>query len=299
MPSTKNIVIIVPAFNEEIPIGSIVILSKMFSEKVIVIDDSSNDGTGDIAEKAGATVIRHISNTGKGGALKTGFEAAIKEGADIIVTIDADGQHDPREIPSLIAPVISDEADLVIGSRYLLGNRKDTPVYRRIGQTVLDHATKADTGLALTDTQSGFRAFSAKYASIFQFKQSGFAIESEMLSDAADAGLRIKEVEIGVRYDVNGSTEHPVTHGFHVFIKILQDMELNRPLLYFTFPGIILTVIGLGMGLYFLDNFYHGRGLFFGPTLLMILLTLIGAFLTLTGIILDSMKKMFMKYGSK
>lgn len=296
MPAPKKIVIIMPAFNEEISIASMVILSKNHADEVIVIDDASDDRTGQLAEVAGARVIRHQHNTGKGGALKTGFGAALKEGADIIVTIDADGQHNPAEIPSLIAPIFAGEADLVIGSRYLSGNKKDTPAYRRIGQTVLDRATQADTGLILTDTQSGFRAFSAKYASIFRFKQSSFAIESEMLSEAAEAGLRIKEVEIDVRYDVDGSTEHPVTHGIHVFVKILQDMELNRPMWYFTFPGIIMAAIGLGMGLYFLDNFYHGRGLYFGPTLLMILLTMIGAFLTLTGIILDSMKKMFMKF---
>jgi len=113
-----------------------------------------------------------------------------------------------------------------------------------------------------------------------------------MLADAANAGLRIKEVEIGVRYDVDGSSENPITHGTGVLIKILQDMELNRPLYYFTIPGIVVSAIGISMGLNFLRDFYHGSSLQFGPTLLMILLTLVGSFMAFTGIILHSISKM-------
>lgn len=271
-------------------IGSVVLRTKCYADRVIVVDDGSSDRTAEVAELAGAEVVRHLKNMGKGVALRTGFESL--NGADVIVTIDTDGQHDPSDIPRLVEPILKGEADIVNGSRYINGNKKDTPLYRRLGQVVLDNVTNLDSGLNLTDTQSGFRAFAARTKDIFRFRQSGLAIESEMLADAAEAGMRIKEVEIGVRYDVDGSSENPIAHGVRVLVKVLQDMEYKRPLYYFTVPGIIASAIGIGMGLSFLRDFYHGGSLYMGPTLLMILLTLVGSFMALTGIILHSISRM-------
>jgi glycosyltransferase involved in cell wall biosynthesis len=254
------------------------------------VDDGSSDRTAEVAELAGAEVIRHPKNKGKGAALKTGFGSLNGDG--VIITIDTDGQHDPADIPNLVAPILSGDADMVNGSRYINGDKKDTPLYRRVGQVVLDKATNLDSGLNVTDTQSGFRAFAANAKNVFRFHQNGLAIESEMLADAAKAGLRIREVEIGVRYDVDGSSEHPVAHGIRVLVKVLRDMELNRPLYYFTVPGIVFSAVGIGMGLEFLRSFYHGGTLQFGPTLLMILLTLVGSFMALTGIFLHSISKL-------
>jgi glycosyltransferase involved in cell wall biosynthesis len=117
--------------------------------------------------------------------------------------MDADGQHDPEDIPRLIQPILNGEADMVNGSRYINGKDRNTPFYRRIGQKVLDKVTNLNSGLQVTDTQSGFRAFARNALPIFKFRSNGLAIESEMLVDAANAGLRVKEVEIGVRYDVD------------------------------------------------------------------------------------------------
>lgn len=286
----SGITAILPAYNEEVSIGSMVLRTKRYVNRIIVVDDGSSDRTADVAELAGAEVIRHPLNKGKGAALKTGFESL--NGAEVIVTMDTDGQHDPADIPKLVAPILNGEADIVNGSRYINGDKKDTPLYRRIGQVVLDKATNLGSGLNITDTQSGFRAFSADTKSIFRFKQTGLAIESEMLADAANANLRIKEIEIGVRYDVDGSSEHPLAHGIRVLAKVLHDMELNSPLYYFTMPGVASTAVGIGLGLSFLRDFYHGGSLYFGPTLLMILLTLVGSFMALTGIILHSISKM-------
>ena len=197
-----------------------------------------------------------FENLGKGAALKTGFESL--NGDAVIVTIDTDGQHDPADIPRLVAPILRGEADMVNGSRYLNGNKKDTPLYRRVGQKVLDMATNMDSGLSVTDSQSGFRAFSGQSKDVFRFGQKGLAIESEMLADAAAAGLRIKEVEIGVRYDVGGSSEHPVAHGVRVLVKVLHDMELRRPLYYFTVPGLLMAGAGIFMGLDFLADLRPG-----------------------------------------
>lgn len=289
----SGIAAILPAYNEEVSIGSVVLRTRKYAERVIVIDDGSSDHTAEVAEMAGAEVIRHPKNRGKGAALKTGFEAL--NGERVVITIDTDGQHDPADIPKLVEPILRGEADMVNGSRYLSGNKKDTPFYRRVGQRVLDAATNLDSGLSVTDSQSGFRAFASGTRDVFRFHQDGLAIESEMLADAANAGLKIREVEIGVRYDVNGSTENPVSHGVKILVKVLHDMELNRPLYYFTAPGIIFSVAGLWMGLSFLQEFYLGASLQFGPTLLMILLTILGCFMALTGIILHSISRLLIE----
>lgn len=115
------------------------------------------------------------------------------------------------------------------------------------------------------------------------------AIESEMLADAGKFGIRVAEVEIGVRYDVDCSTISPIKHGLGVLITILKDIEFNRPLFYFTFPGMIFGIYGLYMGARFLQGFTIGRGLQLGPTMLMILLIIVGTSLALTGILLHSM----------
>ncbi len=292
-----GITAILPAYNEEISIGSVVLRTKKYVDRVIVVDDGSKDHTAEVAQMAGAEVIRHPQNRGKGAALKTGFESL--NGAGVIVTMDTDGQHDPADIPKLVEPILNGEADMVNGSRYLSGNKKDTPLYRRVGQKVLDTATKLDSGLNVTDSQSGFRAFNPDIKDVFRFAANGLAIESEMLADAAAAGLRVKEVEIGVRYDVNGSTEHPVAHGVRVLVKVLHDMELRRPLFYFTAPGMLMAGAGILMGLEFLRIFAHGGSLQYGPTLLMVMLTLVGSFMALTGIILHTISRIMYETKSE
>ena len=201
MPS---ITAILPAYNEEVAIGSVVLRARQHADRVLVVDDGSQDRTAEVAELAGAEVIRHAENMGKGAALRTGFAAA--DGADVIVTIDTDGQHsltevssscapdgaqlDPADIPKLVAPILAGEAEMVNGSRYLNGNKRDTTLYRRLGQRVLDFATNLDSGLSVTDSQSGFRAFAGGVRDVFSFRQDGLAIESEMLADAAQADAR-------------------------------------------------------------------------------------------------------------
>jgi len=286
-----TITAILPAFNEEVSIGSMVLHAKQHADHVLVIDDGSKDRTSEMAKLAGAEVIRHPKNMGKGVALRTGFEHAGKNGCKVIITMDCDGQHDLDDIQKLVLPILNGEADIVNGSRYMNGTGKNTPFYRRIGQNILDSATNFNCGLHVTDTQSGFRAFARHTLPAFSFKSNGLAIESEMLMDAANAGLWIKEVSIGVRYDVDCSSENPIKHGLKVLANVIHDMELNRPLYYFTLPGAILGIIGLAMGLTFLQSFYNGGSLLFGPTLIMILLTLIGTFMVFTGIILHTMSK--------
>ena len=285
----QNVTVILPAYNEEVSIGSVVLLTRYYADSVIVVDDGSSDRTAKIARKAGAEVIVHEVNKGKGAALKTGFAAADDLGAEIIVTMDSDGQHNPAEIPKLVDPIIKGEADMVNGSRYLNGLNESTPSYRRVGQTILDGVTKLNSGIQITDSKSGFRAFSASTKDIFRFKAKGMAIESEMLADAGKSGLRIAEVEIGVRYDVDCSTVNPIKHGFRVLFMILKDIEFNKPLYYLTVPGLVLGISDLVMGTYFIQDFTVGKSLYFEPTMLMILFFIIvGSFTALTGILLHS-----------
>ena len=292
----KGVIAILPAFNEEISIGSMILHAREHAEMVLVVDDGSSDRTAELARFAGAEVICHPKNMGKGAALRTGFALAGQNGAKVIVTMGTDGQHDPEEISKLVAPILQGEADMVNGSRYMNGKDRNTPFYRRIGQNLLDKATNLNCGLHITDTQSGFRAFSKDSIGVFGFKSNGLAIESEMLEDAANAGLKIKEVEIGVRYDVDCSSENPVSHGIKVLVKVLEDIELSKPLLYFIAPGMMCSVVGLAMGMLFLQDFYQGRGLRLGSTILMIILTLVGVFMAFTGIILHSMARLFNKH---
>ncbi|KZX15953.1 undecaprenyl-phosphate mannosyltransferase [Methanobrevibacter cuticularis] len=237
-----KILAIIPAYNEEVAIGDVISKTKKYVDRVVVVDDGSSDKTVEIAKLAGAEVIVHKNNMGKGEALKSGFEAVNDE--DIVVTIDGDGQNNPDEIPKLIEPIINKKADLVNGSRYIEGYEFDTPFYRRVGQKVLDIATNVSTGLNITDSQNGFRAFSKIAIPCFKFRNSGFAIESEMLADASEAGLTIFEVPITVRYDLDGSTQNPVTHGVMVLWRVFQDMRFRRPILYFTLViGILLVIL--------------------------------------------------------
>lgn len=295
-----TITALLPAYNEELSIGSMVICCKKYVDRVLVIDDGSFDNTVEIAQLAGAEVIVLGANKGKGAALKAGFKSAID--SDIIVTLDSDGQHNPGDIPKIVAPIINGEADIVNGSRYINGNGKNTPSYRRVGQKVLDKATNLNSNLNITDSQSGFRAFARHTFPVFRFKSTDFSIESEMLVDAAYAGLRIREVEIGVKYDLDGSTKNPITHGLGVLMRILNDIEYRRPLFYFTIPGAIFCIIGITLGLMFFGDYIAKSSNYAGfaplaahsllPTMMAIILTLAGGFLALVGIILHSISRM-------
>lgn len=284
-------VAIIPAYNEEVALGSVVLRTLQYVDRVIVVDDGSSDKTSQVAKLAGAEVINHPNNLGKGQGLRSGFQAIDSE--DVIVVIDGDGQNNPDEIPNLMAPIIKENIDFVNGSRYIEINAKDdTPGYRRVGQKVLDKATNISSGLSITDSQSGFRAFSKKAIPYFKMKDSGFAIESEMLSDASENGLKIAEVPISVRYDVDGSTKNPISHGVKVLLKIIKDMELRRPLIYFTLPGVVIFSIGFISGLWFLNDYITGTSINFGPTVIAIMLVIVGLFLMLNGMLLDSIRKL-------
>jgi glycosyltransferase involved in cell wall biosynthesis len=281
-----------PAYNEAHAIAEVIKGCKKYVDKVVVVDDGSTDNTVDIAESLGAYVIRHETNKGYGAALKNCFDTARHLGADAMVIIDSDGQHDPSEIPKLLEP-LKDGFDLVIGSRFVNGNGKNVPIYRKFGMKVLDIATYIAGGFNVTDSQSGYRAYGRKAIENINLNGTDMSAGSEILIQAKDHKLKFTEVEIHCRYDLeNCSSEHPFIHGPKVLFRIMKDMEYRRPLYYFTIPGMVMASIGFLMGLKFLQDYYLGGYLRFGPTLLMAMLTIIGTFMVFTGIILHAISRM-------
>ena len=250
-----RVLVVIPCYNEEVSIGSVVLRALTYTDQVVVVDDGSADRTAEVARLAGAEVVRHGVNRGKGAGVRTAFEYARKHDADVLVLIDGDGQHDPEEIPQLIAPILNGEADMVNGSRFLVKHRHHVPAYRRIGQDVLTLATNAGSGHRLTDSQNGFRAFARKTFGCFTFGENGMGIESEMLMDAAKARLRIKEVPIDVRYDVAGSTFNPIVHGFSVLGSVFKAIVRRRQTLAFALPGSLLLVGGIAAFYVLLSGF--------------------------------------------
>jgi hypothetical protein len=209
-----------------------------------------------------------------------------------MVIIDSDGQHDPAEIPKLLKP-LEKGVDVVLGSRFIDGTSEGIPSYRKVGMKVLDLATNTVGGINVTDSQCGFRAYGKKAIQNIKINSDSMSAGSEILMEIADNNLQFEEVQVNCSYDVEDpSTQNPVSHGVGVLIAILKDMEFRRPLYYFTLPGAIMAGFGLFMGLRFLQQFYHGEPLSFGPTLLMMLLTILGMFMAFTGIILHAIARM-------
>lgn len=242
---SPRVIVVIPCFNEEVSIGSVILRSAAYADQVVVVDDGSSDKTADIARMAGARIISHGINKGKGAGIRSAFEYAKKAGAGVLVLLDGDGQHNPDEIPLLVEPILKGEVDMVNGSRFLEKSNKGIPRYRRIGQEVLTTATNIGSGQKITDSQSGFRAFSPKTYDLFSFHEIGMGIESQMLMEAGDAHLAVKEVPISVRYDVDGSTYNPVAHGFRVLGSVMEGIVKRRQALVYGIPGLLLLSIGI------------------------------------------------------
>jgi glycosyltransferase involved in cell wall biosynthesis len=265
----------IPAYNEEVAIGSIVLRSLKHADKAVVIDDCSLDSTGEVAKLAGATVLAHQDKGGKGTGIKDIFCYAKSVGADVLVLLDGDGQHNPDEIPDVIEPILRGEADMVIGSRFLKKSSK-VPIYRRVGQEMLTIATNVTADTRITDSQSGFRAFSRKTFDCFTFHNQGMGIESEMLIEAANAGINIAEVNVNVRYDVDGSTYNPIVHGFSVMNYVIKLATRKKPILFFGLPGLLLLVVGLVSIFVALDTFNATRNVAVGYVMLFLLCIMAG-----------------------
>jgi|TARA_B110000438_G_scaffold64867_1_gene65479 glycosyltransferase involved in cell wall biosynthesis len=278
----------IPAFNEEKPIVDVIKKSLNYADQVIVCDDGSLDLTAEQAKIAGAIVIKHKKNMGKGHAMKSLFKYARDVGADVIVTIDGDGQFLAEQIPSLFQPILENSYDVVIGNRF--SDDEEMPSYRKIGNKMLDRITKLAADLPFSDTQSGFRSYSKKAIQSIDFSTSGFGVDSEILIDAVDKGLRITETKVTVLYDtgLKTSTKDPISHSMSVIASLLESIAIHHPLKYLGIPGIILLLIGLGFTTYSISNF-NETGNFSLPPILTAMSSLItGLILLLMSVVLYS-----------
>ncbi|MBI4133773.1 glycosyltransferase family 2 protein [Candidatus Uhrbacteria bacterium] len=214
---------VIPAYNEEKTIGGVVKATLPFVSRVIVVDDGSTDETGPRARDAGALVLRHLINRGLGATLGTGIAAALGAQADLIVTLDADGQHDATEIPTLVFPIERGFADVVLGSRMLKGT--GMPVVRRVANHLGNFITLAFFGLFVTDSQSGFRAFSARAAQKIEIRSNRMEVSSEIIAEIRRKGLRVAEVPIRSIY-----TAYSLSKGqsFWVGVKTACRLILRR-----------------------------------------------------------------------
>ena len=238
-----KILVCVPAFNEAENIENIIIKSKKYADEVIVYDDGSTDNTSELASAAGASVIKSPKNTGYGSAIRALFQAARERNADIMVTLDSDGQHNPDQIPDVIEP-IKQGFDIVLGSRYLGNNQGKVPRIRSFGIKTITKLAQSASYKGITDSQSGFRAYSRNALSKINLFEDGMAVSTEILLRASEKKLSSAEVPITVRYDLKDtSTHNPITHGIGVLYSVFQFVSLRHPLAFYGLPGIVLLII--------------------------------------------------------
>jgi glycosyltransferase involved in cell wall biosynthesis len=256
-----KIVACIPAYNEEKTIARVVVETQKYVDRVIVCDDGSTDLTGEIAGRLGAEVIRHERRMGKGAALTDLFNAAKKYNPHIIVTLDADGQHDPNDIPKLLEPLERGDADLVIGSRHIGGVKIDAPLYRRLGLKIINILSRGAIRSSIRDTQSGFRAFTIKALREINTESRGFGVESEQIALALKSRLRIREVPVTIKYRglPKTSKKHFLLHGGEIVATIVRLVVEERPLLYLGIPGVVLMLIAVMLGAHLLLLFNTTR----------------------------------------
>jgi len=239
-----KITIGIPAYNEEKNIAKIIIKLKKITDSIIVCDDGSSDMTSEIAKNLGVIVISHKKNMGYGAAIRTIFEKSAEIGSDILVTFDADGQHRIEDVSRVLHPLENSEADIVIGSRFL-GKQSNVPNYRKLGIKVITQVTNSSIKTKLTDSQSGFRAYSKQVLSKISLSEIGMGISTEILIKASSGGLRITEVPITILYSGDTSTHNPVSHGTSVLFSTIKFTSIEHPLKFYGIPSVIFLTIGM------------------------------------------------------
>lgn len=220
----KRVVVVIPAYNEERTIvGVIRGLKQHGFTTLIVVDDGSSDRTGELASCEGVIRLRHLLNRGLGGALGTGISAALRLGAEVIVTFDADGQHDPNDIVRLLEPIEAGEAEVVIGSRML--DPRGMPYRRRLANWIANMITYLLFGGWTSDSQSGLRAFSSRAAASMQIMTNGMEVSSEIIAETVRNGLKRKEVPVKAIY-----TDYSLSKGqsFKMGLQTLMKLILSK-----------------------------------------------------------------------
>jgi len=284
-----KIIVGIPAFNEEKNIAVLIIQLKKIADKIIVCNDGSTDLTSEIAEELGATMINHKKNLGYGAAIRSIFLKSKDLDGDILVTFDADGQHRIEDINKVINPIINGESDLVIGSRFLDESAKEVPRYRKAGIKLITKITNATIKKQLTDSQSGFRAYSKKVLNELNPSELGMGISTEILIKASTKNFRISEVPIKIVYDGDTSTHNPISHGSSVLLSTIKFTSIEHPLKFYGIPSMIFFAIGLLFTSLSIEYYADIGRLNTNLTLIGAGSILIAVVLLLTGILLYSL----------
>jgi UDP-N-acetylglucosamine---dolichyl-phosphate N-acetylglucosaminyltransferase len=222
--TAKRVMVVIPAYNEEQTIVDVIRgLKQRGFTRLIVVDDGSSDRTSELAFREGGIRIRHILNRGLGGALGTGISAALRLGAEVIVTFDADGQHDPSDIRRLLEPIEAGEAEVVIGSRML--DPRGMPYRRRLANWIANVVTYLLFGGWTTDSQYGLRALSSGAATRMQIITTGMEVSSEIIAETVRNRLKWKEVPVQAIY-----TDYSLSKGqsFSVGLQTLMKLILTK-----------------------------------------------------------------------
>jgi len=211
--------VVIPAYNEEKTISEVVKNLKRFGYEVLVVDDGSTDQTAKIAEEAGAIVLRHLINLGSGAAIKTGLDFALERKTEIIVTFDADGQHYAEDIIKVVQPIKSNQAEVVVGSRFK--KQQKIPLARRLMNWLANLITLFLFGLWVSDSQSGFKAFSRKALEEIEIKARKFDWSSEIVAELKSKKIKFLEVPIGVKY-----SDYSLSKGQNFFVGLKTFFRL-------------------------------------------------------------------------
>ena len=288
----------IPAYNEARTIGAVVSAAREHADAVLVIDDGSDDDTALEAERAGATVIEHDVNSGYGASLQTAFQAADRRHAEHLVILDGDGQHDPADVPDLVAPLRNGDADVTIGSRFAPGSETELPIYRRIGIGIVNLMTNLSLGVVrsrswVADTQSGFRAYDRR--AVKTLAADGeigdrMCASTDILYHAHHSDYDIAEVGTTIDYDVKDASSHgAVSHGIHLVMNIVKTVERDRPITFLGLPGFLLSFVGLGFGYWTISNFLNTGVFPIGLAVTSMFFVLIGIFACFSAVMLHAL----------
>lgn len=297
------VVVGIPAYNEERSIGRVVLQARKFGGLVVVCDDGSSDMTAEISEGLGAIVVRHEKNMGYGAAIQSLFKQAKKLNADVLVTVDGDGQHDPSEVPDVAQPVLDGSADVVVGSRFASRHgTQSMPFYRRAGVKLITKLVNGSAKNGVRDAQSGFRAYGRRALNLLSVAEKGMGASVEILLDASKHGLRICEVSSSCKYEnddgVETSTQNPIGQLVDVVMSLVRRVVEDRPLTLLGIPGAFCLIAGLLFGVWLLQLYSVEHHIVTNVALASMAFTLIGLFAVFTAVTLYAISRLVQRIGN-
>ena len=294
-----KVVVGIPAFNEEKNIGKIISKISKIADKIIVCNDNSSDATKEIAEQMGVIVVSHERNLGYGAAIRTIFLKARELDADILVTMDGDGQHRIEDLKKIIEPILEKQSDVVIGSRFLDNKQKNIPAYRKVGIKAITKLANMSLENPITDSQSGFRGYSKQALEQINPSENGMGISNEILIKASKLKMKVIEVPIEVLYEGDTSTHNPISHGVSVTLSTLKFISIEHPLKFYGIPGIVFLSIGIIFMIVTLQMFTETIQILLSTAIISVGTVVIGTMLLMSSIILYSVVNIVKEQSSK